>query len=323
MTEAPTPPDQSVEVAQAVRNLMPALQGKARLALAVIVVAFVAAMIGVALSLNSDMDGEDRWKFAMFSALGGVLAAMGIFKWMIRAQEALVMPVVAGAIGLTYAKEAKSFVRGLPKRLLPSRGIRTGEDHVRGSLGAHAIQMAEVNVETGGKNSRTLFRGIVAQFPNRVAMPAFYIALEDKTRPGIFFGGELDTEGLHHLRNVRHNGRSYGVWTSWSELAEPPALSAVVEILTRVEDHIGSGAELYAATSNGEEMHLALSHKRNLFRIGGLFPSENEVFADVRAAMQDLTMPLKLAQALITAEETAVAKSNAVTPSRGMEGAAQ
>lgn len=305
-------PDQTVEVAQAVRNLMPAMQNKARIALVVIIIAFVAATLGVALFLNSDMEGEDRWKFAMFSALGGVLVVMGIFKWMIRAQEALVMPVVAGAIGLTYAKDAKAFVRALPKRLLPTRGVRSGEDHVQGSLGAHAIQMAEVKVETGGKNSRTLFRGIVAQFPNRVVMPAFYVALEDKTRPGMFFGGELDTEGLHHLRNIHQNGRSYGVWTSWSEVPEPPALSAVVEILTRVEEHIGSGAELYAATSNGEEMHLALSHKRNLFRIGGLFPSENELFADVRAAMQDLTMPLKLAQALISAEETAVAKANAL-----------
>jgi hypothetical protein len=85
--------------------------------------------------------------------------------------------------------------------------------------------MAEVNVETGGKNSRTLFKGIVAQFPNRTAMPAFFVALEDKTRPGFFFGGDLSTEGLHHLRTVTGNGgRSYGIWTSWSKLEEPPPL---------------------------------------------------------------------------------------------------
>jgi hypothetical protein len=93
---------------------------------------------------------------------------------------------------------------------------------------------------------------------------------------------------------------------------EPPALSAVIEILTRIEDHVGSGAELYAATSNGEETHIALSHRRNLFRLGGLFPDENELFADVRAAMQDLTLPLKLAQALISAEETAARKGKGV-----------
>jgi hypothetical protein len=82
----------------------------------------------------------------------------------------------------------------------------------------------------------------------------------------------------------------------------------VVEVLTRLETRVGWGAELYSATSNGVEMHVALSHPRNLFRAGGMFPNESDIFADVRAAMQDLTVPLTLANVLINAEETAVAK---------------
>lgn len=309
MTDAPSPTDATDEVAQAVHALMPGLERQALVAVIIMTLAILAATVAAVLFLNSGMEDEDRWKTAMFAALGGILAVMATYQWTIRRQEAQVMPILARAIGLDYDKAAKPFVQGLPERLLPARGIRHGEDHVHGILGAHAIQMAEVHVETGGKNSRTLFRGIVAQFPNRVTMPAFFLALEDKTRPGMFFGGDLSTEGLFHLRNVAGGGgRTYGVWTSWSALEEPPALSAVIEILTRIEDHVGSGAELYSATSNGEETHIALSHKRNLFRVGGLFPDENEIFADVRAAMQDLTLPLKLAQALISAEETAAGK---------------
>ena len=92
---------------------------------------------------------------------------------------------------------------------------------------------------------------------------------------------------------------------SWKTRPPCPKSSA---ILTRIEDHVGSGAELYAATSNGEEMHIALSHKRNLFHLGGLFPDENQLFRDVRAAMQDLTVPLTLAKLLIEAEQAALAK---------------
>ena len=84
----------------------------------------------------------------------------------------------------------------------------------------------------------------------------------------------------------------------------------MVEKVTRIEDLIGRGTQLYAATSNGEEMHVALTHSRNLFRVGGLFPSETDVFADVRAAMLDLTVPLALAKALIEVEEVATAKVN-------------
>lgn len=300
------PPDASTEVALAVRALMPALKRQSMVAVGIITLSVVAAAVGILLALSSGMDGEDRWKVALIAGIAGFFAVTATYKWTVRKQEAQIMPILARTIGLTYSKDAKPFVKALPKRLLPARGIRAGEDHVHGAIGAHAIQMAEVNVETGGKNSRTLFKGIVAQFPNRTAMPAFFVALEDKTRPGFFFGGDLSTEGLYQHSTVTGNsGRRYGVWTSWSKLEDPPALSNVVAILTRIEDHVGSGAELYAATSNGEEMHIALSHKRNLFHLGGLFPDENQLFRDVRAAMQDLTVPLTLAKLLIEAEEAA------------------
>jgi hypothetical protein len=308
MTEVPSPPHATDEVALAVRSLMPDLRklgaGTAALIAAVSVVSAVLTLM----IASSSMEGEDRFKAALITLGIGAAIIFYSHRWMIKRQEATVMPVLARSIGLSYDKNAKSFLNGLPARLLP-KGIRKAEDHVHGSLGAHAIQMAEVHVETGGKNSRTLFKGIVAQFPNRVAMPAFFIALEDKTRPGIFFGGDLSTDGLHHLRTVMQGGRAYGVWTSWSQMEEPPALSAVIEVLTRIENHVGYGAQLYAATSNGEEMHIALSHSRNLFRVGGMFPSEAEIFADVRAAMHDLSVPITLAQHLIQAEETAVAKT--------------
>jgi hypothetical protein len=309
MTQDAAPPDASSEVALAVRALMPALKRQATVAVGIITFAIIAAAVAAMVSLNSGMDGEDRWKMAVVAGITAFFVVTGTYKWTVRKQEAQIMPILARAIGLNYSKDAKAFVKALPKRLLPARGVRAGEDHVHGSIGAHAIQMAEVNVETGGKNSRTLFKGIVAQFPNRAAMPAFFVALEDKTRPGFFFGGDLSTEGLYQHSTVTGNGgRRYGVWTSWSKLEDPPALSEVVAILTRIEDHVGSGAELYAATSNGEEMHIALSHKRNLFHLGGLFPDENQLFRDVRAAMQDLTVPLTLAKLLIEAEETAVAR---------------
>lgn len=296
--------DATDEVALAVRNLMPKLKRQATLAVAIITLTLLVSTVAALLFLMSNMDGEDRWKMAFIVGIAAFLVVTATYKWTIRNQQGQVMPILARAIGMTYTKDAGDFVKALPKRLLPARGIRKGEDHVHGTIGAHAIQMAEVNVETGGKNSRTLFNGIVAQFPNRTAMPAFFVALEDKTRPGIFFGGDLTTEGLYHLRTVLGNGgRRYGIWTSWSQQEEPPALSEVVAILTRIEDLVGPAAELYAATSNGVEMHVALTHRRNLFHFGGLFPDENQLFRDVRDAMHDLTVPLTLAKTLIEAEE--------------------
>ncbi|CAN1560867.1 hypothetical protein MCELHM10_02639 [Paracoccaceae bacterium] len=301
--------DASTEVALAVRNLMPGLRQHAGVAMTLMGAALGAGLLVGFWSLLSGTDGDERWKFGIFALFLAVLSVGWAYNSMIRKQEALVMPVLAAAVGLTYAKDAGGFLRALPVRLLP-KGVKSAEDLVQGNLGAHRIEMAEIKIETGGKNSRTLFAGLIARFPNRVAMPAFFIAREDKTRPGMFFGGELSTDGLYHLRSViGGGGASYGVWTSWTARDEPAALAPVVEKVTRIEDQLGRGTQLYAATCDGTEMHVALTHNRNLFRIGGLFPNEADVFADVRAAMQDLTVPLTLAKTLIEVEEIAGAKS--------------
>lgn len=297
-------------VTQAVRALLPDLRRGANLTVGIIVLALLGALVGIIYAMNSGMDSEHRWKVSAFIAVIAGFVVTIAYRLAITNRESLVMPVLSRSIGMTYSKDAKPFVEKLPKRLLPARGIRKGEDLVQGTLGAHAIQMAEVKAETGGKNSTILFQGIVAQFPNRAPMPAFFLALEDKTRPGIIFNSELSTDGLVHLRTVTGGGgRSYGIWTSSATTDEPPALAAVVGVLTSLESHVGPGAQLYAATSNGVEIHVALSHKQNLFHIGGLFVTEADLFTKVRTALYDLTVPLTLAKALIQAEETALAKS--------------
>lgn len=299
------------QVAQAVQSLMPGLRQLARAALVWMGAALVVTLAAAVMVLQIDPAEAEVWKGAGLIVILGVAVILFLHRRMHRHQEMLVMPVLAAAVGLSYAKDAQPYLKSLPDRLLP-KGIRKAEDHVSGQLGAHRVQLAEISVVTGGKNSRTLFKGIVAQFPNRAAMPAFFLAPEDKTRPGFFFGGDLSTKGLEHAENVTGaSGTLYGIWTSGGGSADHPALGAVVKVLTGIETQVGDSTSLYAATSNGVEMHLALSLKRNLFHVGGLFPDEADIFADVRTAVQDLSVPLTLAKALIEAEEVARPKPEA------------
>jgi hypothetical protein len=219
------------------------------------------------------------------------------------------MPMVAEAVGLTYQKDADAFLRGLPPRLLPDAAVRVAEDHVSGQLGNHRIHMAEVHVATGGKNSRTLFKGVVAQFRNSVYMPTFFLAPHAQTRPGMVLKAWIPTDGLYHLRDVvGPSGVTYGVWTPWSDLAEPPELRAVVDILTSLETRLDAPMTLFTAVSDGEDMHLALSHSRDLFRLGGLFLNDSRLFSDVFGATRDLAVPLNLVRELVAAEVAAVEK---------------
>ena len=307
MTTEPLSPD--FDPGPAVGALFPqvnAVAARVRLMLVGLAVLTVAGAVWAYQMMGHDPDAPQA---ALVAVVIGVLAMGYIVIQMRRRQESLVMPVVANAVGLTYAKHDRAFFLRLPERLLPRGRTTKAEDVVTGRLGNHVIRMGEVVVETGGKRSRTLFRGVVAQFSHRVPMPAFFLAPLEQTRSGLLFSAWISTEGLYHLRDVTGpTGRTYGLWTPWTDLEEPPALSAIIEVLTQLESRIGAAVSLFTANSDGTETYIALSHARDLFQAGGLFPRQEQLFADVSTAMTELLIPLNLARELIAAEAVTIEK---------------
>jgi hypothetical protein len=247
--------------------------------------------------------GEDGFKAVAIIGGGGLALMVLAYARMRRAQEALVMPLVAQAVGLAYQKDAKGFLRSLPAALLPGNAQKTAEDYVSGRLGAHEIRMAEISVETGGKNSRTLFEGLVAEFHHQVPMPAFLLAPAEQTTPGLVFRAWIPTDDLIYRRDlVGSSGESHGLWTGRFEGEEPPALRPVTEAIVGIETRIAAPVTLFTAAASGTETYLALSHSRNLFRIGGFFPPRTKVLADVQIAAGDLSIALAIARELIAVE---------------------
>lgn len=307
MTTDPVSP--ASDVGAAVGALYPrvhALAVRTRLMLAgLAVLTFAGAFWGYQM-MGDDPDAPQA---VLVAVVIGVVAMSYAVVHMRRSQEALVIPVVANAVGLTYAKQDRGFFFRLPERLLPRGRMTKAEDVVTGRLGNHVIRMGEVVVETGGKRSRILFTGVVAQFSHRVPMPAFFLAPLEQTRSGLLFSAWISTDGLYHLRDITGpTGRTYGLWTPWTKLEEPPALSAVIEVLTQLETRIGAAASLFTAISDGAETYIALSHARDLFQAGGLFPRQEQLFADVSTATTELLIPLNLAHELIAAEALAIEK---------------
>jgi hypothetical protein len=294
----------SPDIEAAVAALHPRLTRLSLLALLAMAVVLAIGTWLLVYFLGRIDDGVDRFKAAAIIAGLGIALMVLAYGQMRKAQEALVMPLVAKAVGLTYQKDAKGFFRALPPALLPKTAVRTGEDYVIARLGPHEIRLAEVKVETGGKNSRTLFEGIVAEFHNRVPMPAFLLAPHEQTRPGVLFGSWIPTDGLVHRRDIAGpSGTEYGLWTGHSASpADAPALDKVVTAILGLERRIAAPVELFTATSNGSETCIALTHERNLFRIGGLFPQRAQVLADVQIAATDLSIALSLAHELIAIE---------------------
>lgn len=235
-----------------------------------------------------------------FGALGGI----AVNDWVSRVQQQLVMPHLAQTVQLTYQQDATSFLNGLPNRLLPKVRKRTAEDLISGHIAGREIKLAEVRIERGGRRRRVIFQGVVLRFENALPLPAFFIA---PLRQASGWSSMFDLSNLIPVEPVvGRRGEIYSVWLSESGIArQHPALNEVIDILVQIEDGVAQNVSLYSATSTGEEMHIALRHKRDLFRIGGLLAGDAGLTESIKTAFQDLNVPLQVVSRLLEAERQA------------------
>jgi hypothetical protein len=243
--------------------------------------------------------------------LWGILAGLGFVgvtftpRWSRRRQEALILPSLASAMDLAYEHSPRTFIGTLPGRLLPDGGRKSAEDVLSGTLAGRTMRFAEVLVETGGKNSRTLFDGIVIELPLARELPSFFVAAEKETEGWFGLAGNLGITDLVRLDSVTRQGIAYGVWSTSPEAADHPGFRAVLDVLTNLGGVIGRDTRLYSALCDRRVVWLAFRQKRDLFRIGGLLSTRGSMFADLQRASEDMAQPLRLISALIEAETKA------------------
>ncbi|MDX8349207.1 hypothetical protein SLH49_14570 [Cognatiyoonia sp. IB215446] len=291
------PADQKLDVT--LQELMPELEQKRRTGL---IFAAGVSVVAIALSLliwaSADADNQ---LVSLALVFVGVVILFFINGWVTKGQQRMVLPHLAKAIDLEYEQNGRAFLDALPARLLPKAGVRRAEDCISGTIDDRPFALAEVKFETGGKNSRTLFRGIVVRFQNAAPIPAFFIAPERKT--GGWFS-RMNVDDLVQVDSVTgQNGEVYGVWLSQHGVEKNnPALRGVIDLLTDLETQVGDFAQLFSATSTGEEMHIALSHFRDMFAVGGLRANREKIMAGITDAFEDLNVPLRIVSALLQVE---------------------
>ena len=250
---------------------------------------------------------DKPFQLVLITIGGAAVVIFAISAYVQRGHTRLIMPMLAETAGMSYSQNALAFILSLPPRLLPKAAVRKGEDLVSGRFGGRQVSFAELTYATGGKNSSTLFKGIVASFANQAPMPPFFIVDEAQTKGWFIFSGNINVDDLIPVRSLPGSfGVTYGVWVSLSAKADHPALDATLKILTELQYAIGSDARLFSASSDGKIMHVALSHKRNLFKIGGLLANRDQLINDITLAYHDLTLPLVIVSKLLEAERGVV-----------------
>lgn len=184
------------------------------------------AVTAVAMLILTAGMGDEPYQIPLIVLAVAVGLAAYIAQITRRRHEARIMPLMAEALGLGYLQNASSFMTGLPARLLPKAGRKTAEDQISGRIGDRSIRFAELKLETGGKNSTTLFQGIVAEFPNLAPMPQFFLAAEGETRNWLGFAGPIKVDDLIRIDTITgRSGKVYGVWASTFDVRRHPAFA--------------------------------------------------------------------------------------------------
>jgi hypothetical protein len=296
------PPD----IAQAVAAIRPeirALHRRARQGLLAIGLGSVALI-----ALATPLFPTEAWFLIAVGTPFAALLAAGLtaFRWLPRAQSRRLMPLLAQAAGLDWSEDGAAVIDRLPHNLLPSGTAQCWES-VTGAIGPRQLRLAEVTVSSGsGENRRTLFNGLVLRYETLRPLPAFLVAAEAQTAPGWLGGSTLSTGRLQPAGRIEGQGCSYDIWTA-PHGRDDPVLPAILGVLSDVEGILGPGARLYSAAGGGQEIHIALTFRRNLFRMPSIFGAEAALDDRIREALADLALPLALASALLEAETRAEA----------------
>lgn len=238
-----------------------------------------------------------------------VLVISGVIIWSIadwtrRRHERVVMPIIADAFGLSYQKSPGQFFTSLPRNFIPLGGRRSVDDMMSGRVADRYFSFAECKTETGGKNSSTLFQGVVIQVQGRQGVPPFIIASERETKGFLFFKGRVDVEGMNLVRQATGtDGQTYGLWVNFGSDAQLTGLQDFMDRIIALGPRVLGSASLYSLVSSGSNYHVSLRHNRDMFRIGGLLAQEAEVMTHIRIAAAEFAHPVQLVTEILRAEE--------------------
>jgi hypothetical protein len=304
----PDPAPPGFDPARALDAVLPAMRAARNTGLALVALAAVVAVVGTRVWLTAKDPDSVPEQLAGLAAILAVVAITVIVQRTRQRHAALILPAVAATIGLTHRGPDPAFLDGLPDGLLPYGRRRRAEDVLSGHIAGRAIRLAEVRIERGGKNSSTLFRGVVAEVATSAPLPDLYIA-PISSGWGLFTaGGPMETADRVQVGTFAVHRDDYGIWADRPVPPDDPGLVAVTRLMADLRGTVSPHLMLYRGTTGHGRVTVAARTTTDLFRIGGLLATRASLLDDLQAAAQDLTLPVRLVAAVLQAEADAVSR---------------
>jgi len=227
-------------------------------------------------------------------------------RWLSRRRTELVMPHLARMAGLDYLSDGREYVEALPRPFLPITSVMVVQDRLGQRIGNRSVEMAEVRLCTQHKDLGDLFQGIVFSCELLPGMPHFFIVDTRETEKKWYDHPSMDTGQFQLWRRLPGpDDRSYGVWLEPGQ-GEDPALLPVIDVLLHPQRWVDRETSLFSALCDGQKLHIALTTRRDLLRLGGLMATDSSIKQAVVEATQALSVPSQMMSAVMEAEDKAL-----------------
>ena len=177
---------------------------------------------------------------AFGGALGWALAFTSLNKVYRRAYKDSIIPHLTACFGaLDYRPAVEPDLKRLARLgLIPGFGVKKAEDEILGTYRDVHVNIVEAKLETGGKNSRVVFNGLLAElaFPDR--FPGTTVVAKDGGPLGNVLRDFVQARGLERVRLEDPEFESrYQVFGSDQISARALLTPAVMQRLMELDRH--------------------------------------------------------------------------------------
>jgi hypothetical protein len=185
-----------------------------------------------------------------------------------RAYKTSIIPHLTACFGeLNYRPAEEPDLKRLAKLgLIPGFGKKKVEDEIHGAYRGVSISIVEANLETGGKNSRVVFNGLLTElaFPDR--FPGITVVAKDGGVLGNVLKDFVQSSGLERVRleDPRFEDR-YQVYSTDQIAARALLTPAVMERLMELDRHTQGDPPRLLAEHGTLRMALSKGKGEDLF----------------------------------------------------------
>ncbi|MGZ9809118.1 hypothetical protein ACXN5S_01515 [Pseudoroseicyclus sp. H15] len=268
---------------------------------------YAGAAILFAAGLLLGLAGETFWVIFFFAVAALVYAPIALNARLRDRQSRRILPVLAGAVGLTH-RWGRAPVNELQAKGLVSKNAASvrDDDILSGEVAGVSFTAWDLRLRTGGENSSTVFDGLVVAFEPAGVAEVFVGDPLGRMPDNALLRKMIERmaappEGFEEAEQFEHEGRPLAAYARGGEALAFDAAAAFAATAAEVPE----GAHLFRVYQSGGGATLSVTITGGLLDVGHLFTGPEALRQKLDRALARMSLPVRLALAWTEAQAEA------------------